>query len=272
MLLNGLLAIVFVSSPAQVYKFVIDPQKTFTQGTIEIKFEMSGSFLGDFEPTKNPNGTRTKPGLAGDFGPLENNPVLARSFWSLSDSSDLHTGGSFQLGVDLANRKATLTSYVVERLAAGPMRLNATYRLNTELFRTLAPESIWGIETSPTGSMPVQLDRMKISQKAGSKEGTVTPLADGWYRVSVNFMADAQVDVLDFDQPGPLNFPVAASLVGNFRLTPKGATFGYPKGRANPKLHTANCYLPTLPLIDKFSLKINGLRQLSATGTLVPGP
>ena len=54
---------------AQSYKFRIDPERTFTQGSLQIQMELSGRFWGDYDAKSNPQGSRTKAGIAGAFSP-----------------------------------------------------------------------------------------------------------------------------------------------------------------------------------------------------------
>ena len=272
----------------QTYQFSIDPERTFTEGVLDLQFFMSGSFRGDYEANKNPGGSRTLPGHTDSENPLGNAPVLSRSKWTLSEATDFHTIGTFQLAVDWGIRKAQLSSYSIERLASAPLSLRAQYVFETEPFRSVSPDSWWKGEEPAMGTTRMQLDRIKIRQKPGPREGALVPLEDGWYRVSVNFMAEVEVDILDFDQLGPLTFTVAASLVGNLRQTSEGAVFGYPKGKGGDNwARSANVPLDDFPVvlnlndgkgvrvrylpnIDSFAFKLNGLRQFHASGTPVP--
>jgi len=289
----GLLVWVCVATPAQSYHFDIDPDRSYTDGYVQIRLWTSGSFRGDFDTERNPKGTRTKAGTEGEFAGVENGAVLAKPYFEFHNSSVLKSRGTFDLTVDAENGKAILNSYKVERLAAGRLLLNAQCALNNEPFRTDGPPAIFKPDLAAFGTGQAELNRLTITQRPGPRIGTAVDLGNGWYRVSVTFMADVQIDIINFDQEGPMTFTMAASLVGNFQKTSDGAYFGYPKGQGGDNL-TREVDLPLedfpvllpagvdpegnrqkarvrlLANVGKVSLAINGIREMNAVGKPIP--
>ena len=275
---------------AQSYRFDIDPERSYTDGYLQIKYWTSGTFKGDFDAEKSPTGTRTLLGADGPTGDTTNDAVSASPVWDFFRTAVFRTDGFFDLSVDLASGKATVENYRVERLADGPTNVSGRMELNNEPFRTLVPPATLANAIPIFSQGTMVLDRLRISQRPGPRTGTVTPMEDGWYRVSVTFMADVLIDVLELGQSKPLEFLMAASLVGDFRKTGDGAEFAYVRGQGGDNLtRDVNINLeeyPCLILVDKeqrarvkvqstikrVSLQINGIRQFGAVGELRPEP
>lgn len=273
---------------APAFHFEIDPERTFTNGRLQLQFWTSGQLVGDFDSKVNPKGTQTVPGNV--VSPGENRPVVARTVWSMETQTDFHTVGSFDLTLDEEQKQVAISNYRAERLAEGPLVLDSTYWLDAAPFRSLQPDSGWAFDGSGGIRSRVNLDRLRITQVPGSRSGSLTLLGDGWYRVSVNFMATVKVDVLEFDQSGPLEFTMAASLVGNVKWGDRAAEFGYPIGQGgdnwsrqvrvpmedfaldiqNATGETARFRL--FQTVDKFAMKIQGRRQFSARGSRIDQP
>lgn len=278
------------TAQAQTYRFDIDPVRTFTDGYLQVRYWTVGQFRGDWDAEKSPTGTRTIKGLEGPYTASSNDPIDASPVWDFFKTAVFRTDGVFDLEVDLETGKATVDGYRVERLADGPLTLNARCEPNNEPFRTLVPTAVVSNPIAAFNQGTMVLDRVRVAQKPGKRIGTVTPLSDGWYRVSVTFMADVLIDVLDLGQSKPLEFVMAASLVGDFRKTEKGAEFAYIRGQGGDNL-TRDVEVPLeefscLMAVDqeqkarvrlksnikRVSLQINGIRQFSAVGEVVVPP
>lgn len=279
------------SALAQNYRFDIDRERTFTDGYLQIRYWTTGQIQGDFDADQVPKGSRTLRGLDGAATPSANDEISVSPIWDFFRSAVFRTDGVFELNVDTATGKATVENYQVERLADGPVNVNARCTLNNEPFRTLAPAASVGEALAPFELQPMVLDRLRITQKPGKRVGTVTPMEDGWYRVSVTFMADVLIDVLELGQSKPLEFVMAASLVGDFRKTRDGAEFAYVRGQGGDNLtRDVNTPLEEFSLlvpidkeqkarvrmkgnaIKRVSFQINGLRQMQAFGEEVAPP
>lgn len=279
------LALLASSSAPPVFHFEIDPERTFTNGNLQLQFWTSGQLIGDYDERANPKGTRTAGGSTIPTG--QNVPVLAKTTWVMDTQTDFHTTGGFDLELDLDNQAVSVTNYRAERLAEGPLTLESTYWLDTAPFRTSAPDASWSFEGRTGFRSKVNLDRLRITQVPGARKGKLTPLGDGWYRASVNFMAAVDVDVLELDQSGPLTFVMPVSLVGNVKWGDRAAEFGYPQGQGADNWsrdvrvpledfnldirHTSGepARFKLWQTVDKFALKIQGRRQFSARGARI---
>ncbi|MBS1721568.1 MAG: hypothetical protein JSS66_01025 [Armatimonadetes bacterium] len=270
---------------AQRYHFSIDPETTFTRGAVEIRLATEGKLFGDFDPTNNPNGSRTATGLQGDIGPTLNTAIQANSTLCFRSRLPVRTSGTFDLAVDLDNKTASLSNYVVERITDSPLVMDGTCTLNAAPFRLASPELKFEATPPPFSIGSMELASIRIRQRQGVRTGPITMTTDGYYRISITFMADVQMDILDLRQSGPVTFPLACSLVGNFMPDSENAIFGYPMAEGGDNL-SRKVDIPLedfpldLPVSDKDSVRvrlqptvkeisfaINGMRQFRAKGT-----
>ena len=80
-------------APAQPYDFNVVAPPSGISGSLALSARTQGTLVGNYNPDTNPNGTRTKPGLFGPFGPTENVPVEVRIGAAIGGNINRQAGG-----------------------------------------------------------------------------------------------------------------------------------------------------------------------------------
>ena len=144
--------------------------------------------------------------------------------------------------------------------------MSASMAMNNVVFRTANPNALYPANMAPQSMGTVHLDMLSITQKPGARVGTMTLMADGSYRVVVNFMANLKVRVTEFGQATPLTFTVPYSLVGYLRANGTSATFGYTKGFGGESfVRDVSVAIPTFPLQLKAGVAANASVNVTTT-------
>ena len=203
-----------IAQPSQSFAFRFDPNNTWTNGTVRFWLFTNGFIRGNYDPVNNPNGTQTKLGVGSVFGPNQNDNISSVPFFEIGHAAVIRTGGSFHLTVDTQAKTVELSDYVADRVPLENLSLNATVALNNLAFVTKAPTWQFPAYLAPQNLGMVTVDKFTITQKAGTRMGAIALLTNGDYRVSLNFMADVQLNVVQFGQSVPMTFTVPYSLVG----------------------------------------------------------
>ena len=271
-----------MSQAGQDFAFTFDPANTWTDGTTRIQIFSSGRFKGTFDPFSNPLGTQTKFG-PGIFGLTENDSIPASPYFELGHAALVRTSGTFDLNLDRATLKATLSNYVASRAPVNGLKQNATIALNNSAFRTLKPTHSFSANLAPLRLGLVTVDELKITQKLGSRTSSIVPLGGGNFAVAIGFMAEIEIVVREFGQTIPIRFDAPYSLVGLLHVDGNRATFGYGRGRGGDNIsRQVNFALQPFPFvvpngiqlpasfkmtttINRIGLQINGVRKMLAT-------
>lgn len=283
LLASALLALPILAS-AQSYRFTFDPAQSVFQGASEFRLNSLGGVIGAYNPQTNPNGTRTKPGLTGSFGPTENHPVRVAPQWRFQGQNTLRTSGGFALGFTAGSNRIEMTGYRADRLSGASARLSSHVTLNNAAFRTQAPVFAYPASVNPIGLGGVEVDRLTIAQKAERVEGTARSLGNGRFEVRVPFVAVVSLNVKQFGQSRPVVFEAPYSLVGEVKLD--GASASYRKSAAwsveeagleiNRELQPFNFQIPAgtnakASLVGKLTLTRVGLRLAGVSGLAAKG-
>ena len=110
-------------------------------GSIAVDVQTDGSMVGDWDPDTNPDGTRTKPGLFGSFGPTENVPVPTTAGLSIGDDLSAMSTGGFSLTIDPDADTMAFAGASLDLLGGSALTLPAEISLQFDTFRTRAPDS-----------------------------------------------------------------------------------------------------------------------------------
>jgi hypothetical protein len=103
-------------APAQPYDFNVVAPPSGISGSLALSARTQGTLVGNYNPDTNPNGTRTKPGLFGPFGPTENVPVEVRIGAAIGGNINRQAGGTFRATVDGGNEHHHFREPVAELL------------------------------------------------------------------------------------------------------------------------------------------------------------
>ncbi|GIW74103.1 MAG: hypothetical protein KatS3mg103_0625 [Phycisphaerales bacterium] len=187
-------------------------------GVLSTTVQADGSLVGDWDPDTNPDGTRTKPGLFGSFGPTENLPVPASLGLDLGGDLSSTILGMLRATLDADAGQLAIDRLSLDLLGGQRLALPASVTLRFDSFRTRSPDStfIGGLPiTVPLGELA--LDELRFEQTEPAL-GLLTPDGpDRWsLAAAVPGELRGRVDLLgsSFDlPPSPAVLPIVGTLV-----------------------------------------------------------
>jgi hypothetical protein len=186
-------------APAQLYDFNVVAPPSGISGNLALSARTQGTLIGNYDPDTNPNGTRTKPGLFGSFGPTENVPVEVRIGAAIGGTITRQAGGAFRATVD--GSTITFENLSLNFLANGPAVLPVTITLAGQSFRTRNPDSIYVL---PPQGVTFPIGTVNISQFTAVQTG-----------VGAGVLTPAGADTYDFTAAVAVDLTLAADLLGN---------------------------------------------------------
>lgn len=154
-------------------------------GSIAVDVQTDGSLIGDWDPDTNPDGTRTKPGLFGSFGPTENVAVPATVGLLIGDDLAATSAGGFSLTLDPDAGTLALVGASLDLLGGSPLALPTEITLQFDTFRTRAPDStfIGGFPlTFPLGELALTALAFAQTDQA---DGVLMPTGPGEFTFSI---------------------------------------------------------------------------------------
>ena len=166
------------SSAAQEFAFTIDPFQSATDLDVTLTAAAAGTLIGDFDPTSNPGGTQTRPGIFGGSG---NQPIDTTLSVAIDAVAMGVPAGSFTarfgdtIGDGIGNTIAVeteLTALAADLLGGSAITAGLGVTLEYQTFRTVNPSFLY------VGGFPLTLP-----------------------------LADAAIDALTLVQTGPAAFP-----------------------------------------------------------------
>lgn len=188
-------------APAQLYDFNVVAPPSGISGNLAISARTQGTLIGNYDPDTNPNGTRTKPGLFGPFGPTENVPVNVSIGAAIGGAINRQASGTFRATVDGGNNTITFENLSLNFLANGPAVLPVTITLAGQSFRTRNPDSVYVL---PSQGISFPIGTVNLSQFTAVQTG-----------VGAGVLTPAGVDTYDFTAGVLVDLTLAANLLGN---------------------------------------------------------
>jgi hypothetical protein len=277
---------------AQLYDFTVVAPPSGISGNLSISASTQGTLVGNYDPNTNPTGTRTKPGLFGQFGPTENVPVNVSIGAAIGGNINRQAGGTFRATVDGSTNTITFENLSVNFLANGPAVLPVTLTIAGQSFRTRNPTSTYIL---PSQGISFPIGTVNLSQFAavqtGAGAGVLTPTGPDQYDFTAGVLVDLTfaADLLGnpFAQTVPIVLPLQGQVVvsGNSALITSLQPLNFSQ-TFNPNLDLPpfEFGLPTiLPpgstanlifdlLLEEIGLNVDLDVNLRAEGTLVPEP
>jgi hypothetical protein len=186
---------------AQLYDFNVVAPPSGISGNLAISARTQGTLVGNYNPDTNPNGTRTKPGLFGSFGPTENVPVNVSIGARIGGNINRQAGGTFRATVNGSNNTITFENLSLNFLANGPAVLPVTITLAGQSFRTRNPDSVYIL---PSQGISFPIGTVNLSQFTAVQTG-----------VGAGVLTPAGVDTYDFTAGVLVDLTLAANLLGN---------------------------------------------------------
>ena len=181
----------FSLAQAQLYDFTVVAPPSGISGNLSLSARTQGTLVGNYDQNTNPNGTRTKPGLFGPFGPTENVPVNISLGAAIGGNLNRQASGTFRATVDGSNNTITFENLSLNFLANGPAVLPVTLTLAGQSFRTRNPDSLYVLPSQgisfPVGS--VNLSQFTAVQ-TGVGAGVLTPTGSNQYDFTAGVLVD----------------------------------------------------------------------------------
>ncbi len=181
----------FSLAQAQLYDFTVVAPPSGISGNLSLSARTQGTLVGNYDQNTNPNGTRTKPGLFGPFGPTENVPVNISLGATIGGNLNRQASGTFRATVDGSNNTLTCENLSLNFLANGPAVLPVTLTLAGQSFRTRNPDSVYVLPSQgisfPVGS--VNLSQFTAVQ-TGVGAGVLTPTGSNQYDFTAGVLVD----------------------------------------------------------------------------------
>ena len=179
------------------YAFSLSPPSGLQVSSLDLSVVTEGSLIGNFDPTANPTGTRTKPGLFGSFGADENVEVPTALKLGLSGKPQVGTGGGFTALIDLAAPSISIRDYTASMLAGTTASLDLGLGLSGSSFRTRESgqhlSAAAGDIELPIGE--ASLTDLVLTQVAPGPTVPLTPMAAGVFEFETLLLATATLSL-----------------------------------------------------------------------------
>ncbi len=195
---------------AQDFSAIVDAAQSSATLALDASMSNSGHLIGDYDPTNNPAGTQTRPGVFGGSG---NNPIpVSVEIESTAVHEDV-AAGLFELDVQYPALQLTLSGLALDLLLAGsvPMAVEASATYDT--FYTINPGFIYpgGTPVSLPLGDAAQITSITVTQSASAVGDLLsTPDADVFafeLQVPVELAFVLRISLPDTD---PLDVPMDA--------------------------------------------------------------
>ncbi|MGE3107465.1 MAG: hypothetical protein AB7G11_00560 [Phycisphaerales bacterium] len=172
-----------VAAGAQTYQFALTPQSTLS-GSFSASAPFTGSFIGNYNATSNPGGTRT---LLGAFGLCSSgNQVIPLSgTGSASGMPTSSPSGSFNISFSPGAAQATLNALSVDLLGGTEPTVATNISLTYQGFRTCQPTGFFPGLTIPLDLGSATVNALTASLTCSPATGTLSQTAPGVYAFSI---------------------------------------------------------------------------------------
>ena len=243
------------------YEFRVKPTSTlvFDAG---IDAPIQGSFVGSWDATANPTGTRTLPGLFGGTS-TTNTPIPYTGIIDAGIDADKVPSGGFRVRTPTDGTVATIEGLEFDLLGGEQMDLLVTVDLVFQTFRTRQPTSTYiGLEALPP--IPIasgQVSQLRVTQVGTAEAMTVeTPMGTMFMaNVPVEFVFQVSLfgtPIVDQVIPGTL--PVTGMVTDDAMPT---ASISFKEGFSLP--------LPEIPAFENQPVALPTILPPGATANLL---
>jgi hypothetical protein len=196
------------------YDVTIAPAVSSIDANTSIAAPVSGTFIGNWDATANPTGTKTLPGLFGGSG---NNAIAyGASFGASGDNTSNPTGG-FEMDVDQALLSFSVAGLDIDLLGGETSSIAATATITYPNFHTQNPTAIFPGLTIPLPLGEIEINGLTAIQSGGAVPGVLVPSGRSSYTFATVVPVDlvtvvtvnGQVIVSD---PIPFAFPLSGTI------------------------------------------------------------
>jgi hypothetical protein len=275
-----------------VFDFSIASPQSTTTLLLDVKAQTSGTVIGDYDGTTNPNGTRTKPGLFGSFGDTENVAVPIAIDPRAAGPANSSAAGVFRLIVDPMAGTAEVSGLSANLLHSGSIVIPVNAAVSLQNFRTRNPSSTYFAANVNIPLGDATVTKLTATQTADAAVGTLTPAGANQYAVAISptILLEAEVEFEGNPLTAPAT-PVLLPVAGTLTINGDTATFTataavhvtqtdmtpqdlppFPFGLPTilPPGGTANVLLDLT--VEQTDVEVTGTTALLANGVAVPEP
>jgi len=198
-----------------LWRCSLGPASTFSQST-QIALPLAGTWIGNYNATTNPDGTRTIPGLFGGSG---NNPIpFTSTVRTTAGVSQVVPTGGFNARFDPATGRLRIGGLVLDALGTSTGTLQTDLVITYSTFRTVAPTSTFiGVSNLPVPFDSGSLTSLIAAQTADA-EATATPQRGGTWAFTIQVPVDLTVQGQALGSPFGGTTPALLPLSGSIRL------------------------------------------------------
>lgn len=213
-------AAMHAATAAQQYDCALLPTSSIVQSA-GVSLPLAGTFIGDYDATANPTGTRTLPGLFGGSG---NQPIAYTSTISSGLTLDgTVPTGTFALSFDSTTGAVSVSGLTLDALAGQSGDIGTDLSIGFGNFHTASPTATYfGVS-----NLTLPLDSGEITRaeavQTGPAAGVATPNGDGTWAFALAVPVDTLIEGAAFEQTfGGTPVPGVLALVGTLQPTKGG--------------------------------------------------
>ena len=192
---------------------IVSAQSSITSDTL-LSVPLAGSFIGDFDATTNPTGTKT----TASFFSNTNVPFNYTATFVGDGSFTTNPTGGFTMTINTETLTFTLGGLSIDFLAGNAAGVDATLNLSYPTFYTKQPTAFF----PSVGTIPLPLGgatfvELSASQSGGSVAGLIVPSGKTTYTfataVPVDLLATIEANGQEFGgTPVPFVLPIAGTI------------------------------------------------------------
>jgi hypothetical protein len=195
---------------ADVYNFTVNPQTSSLASTLSASVELGGTFIGNYDQTTNPTGTRTLNfSIFGTRPPAPTNIAKNLSATGTAGGSpSSHPTGRFSLNVNAEARTVTLQGLDSNLIGSTQPTFGVTVSLTYQSFLTANPNYAYPFIVA----IPIPLGNGQVTELTLHQESAVSgPLTPGSGSNTFNFALDVPVTVVATVSIGTTGAPPQSS-------------------------------------------------------------
>ncbi len=211
----GLLASASALAAGVNYDVTIVTSQSTIDSSTNLNVPLAGTFIGNYDATANPTGTKTLPGL---FGGSTNTAISYSATFVAGGAFTTVPSGGFAMNVDVKSLSFTLDGLDIDLLSGQDPSVDATLNILYSSFHTQNPGAIFpGGVTIPVPLGQATLTDLSATQTGGSVAGILIPQGRDTYTfataVPVDLLATIEANGQVFGgTPVPFAFPIAGTI------------------------------------------------------------
>ncbi len=225
---GAMMALAGTAVAQSTYGFILNPAASSVDTDISVRTPLTGTMIGNYDATTNPEGTQTRPGLIGGSG---NQPIPMSGSIAVAGQSSTNPAGDFEIDVFESQGTFAMRGLTLDLLNGAEPSINLTLTIGFSSFRTFRPDSLYfGVSALPVplgGAQIVSLVGTQIEQVPGVLE----PAGPGEWTFAILVPMEVSGEV---EGPtGPLALPPTPApipVTGTLRIGPGGASLSIEGG------------------------------------------